>query len=834
MIQGHGNSNPDVIIIGDYGQGEDISSNYALQGYKRNLLESLASGAGINLKDTYTTLLIKDKLEDLSHFTVVTGKNGKPKKVSKKKKTSDVDQALVINENLTPQYAELLLEEIRVLKPNLLVPLGETSFQFLTGLQGIRKFRGSILPLSPLHKIEKYTKVLPILGPYPYLYQDYKAKFISQVDFNKVPRWSDGKPIPDDTFRVWICKSVGELRNYLERVYSACQQKTIEEGGFLVFDIETYMNIPTCISFCFDGFESACIPLIDPEIDFYQRAGMMDVVAKVLASSIPKVNQNIKYDWKTQERWRFAVKDVVGDTMLAASTLYCEFPKNLGFLTSIYTDIPYFKDEGKLFDPARHNKTQFYLYNAKDSLATHQIYTKQLSEIAELNVGGVYEKMMKLLPIYRRMEDRGIRIDEERRTVLIAKYQSQFRIQLMMLRNLVNDPNLNPLSWVQSDRIIFQELGYKKIQGVKGTDEESIQMLMCKGSPERCTLEHGKQALTQFLRCRKLHKVLEVLTLDLYPDGRFRCEANLAGTETGRTTMSQTTDYFLKEKWEGGKQKVQKINLGHSLQTIGKHGFFIEDVIYGKDVRSIYVPSSGYLFGEIDLAGAEARVDRVLSGNFDLDVFDNPGIHKLTGSWLFDCEPQEIKKNTHEYHLAKTFRHAGERNMGANRAYMMCQDDGTGLTLTLQDVKQKLDTFHEHEPKIRDTYHRDIESSIRATNSLVCPNLRRRDFFDRVDHHSINEGISFLPQAIVSDQTKFSFIPTTSEAPWAYLLVEAHDGSLWEFPKDRGEEFCSIYKKNIETPIDFRIGSLKRDYELTIPCESSLGENWQEMKEIKV
>lgn len=834
MIQGHGASNPDVMIIGDYGQGEDISSNYALQGYKRNLLEALAHNAGFNLKDTYTTLLIKDKLEDLSTFTVLKGKDGKTRKVSKKKKQSDIEQGKLICENLAPAFSQILLEEIRTLKPNLLVPLGEATFQYLTGLESIRKFRGSILPLSPLHGIEKYTKVLPVLGPYPYLYKEYKQKFISQVDFNKIPRWSDGKPIPDDTFRIWIAKSATAFRNYLNRVYPLCAERTIEQGGFCVFDIETHWNIPTCISFCFDGFESVCVPIIDPEIDFVERALMLGLVAEVLASPIPKVNQNIKYDWKTEERWYCKVNNVIGDTMIAASCIYPEFPKNLGFLTSLYTDLPYFKDEGKSYDPSKGARTRFYLYNAKDSLSCHQIFTKQQEEIEELNVGFVYDKMMQLLPIYRKMEDRGLRVDAERRAKLIAKYQSQFRIQLFMLRSLVNQDDLNPLSWVQSDRVIFQELGYRKIQGVKSTDEESIQMLMCKGHPENCTIEKGRQILTQFLRCRKLHKVLEALTLDLHPDGRFRFEANLGGAETGRTTTSQTTDYFIKEVFEGKKQKIKKINLGHSVQNIGKHGFFIDDILFGTDIRSMYIPSPGYLFGEIDLAGAEARVDRVLSGNFDLNVFDNPGIHKLTGSWLFDCTPQEIKKGTHEYHLAKTFRHAGERNMGANRAFMMCQDDGTGLSLTLKDVTEKLNKFHLHEPQIRSTYHRDIEISLKADNRLVCPNLRRRDFFDRIDHHSINEGISFLPQAIVSDQTKFSFIPTTVEASWAYLLMEAHDGSLWEFPKDRGEEFCKIYKKNIETPIDFRVGSLKRDYKLTIPCESSIGENWEEMKGIKI
>src|SRR6185369_9408780 len=95
--------------------------------------------------------------------------------------------------------------------------------------------------------------------------------------------------------------------------------RTIKEGGFLTFDIETYFQIPICISFCFDGFESVCVPLVDSSIDRDNRTLMMELVAKLLASPIPKVNQNIKYDWKIMERWQFYVNNVVGDTMLAAS-----------------------------------------------------------------------------------------------------------------------------------------------------------------------------------------------------------------------------------------------------------------------------------------------------------------------------------------------------------------------------------------------------------------------------------------------------------------------------------------------------------------------------------
>lgn len=832
MVLGHGNSNPAVVLVADYPQGEDLTTNYAISGYKQNQIRTFCRAAGLNYEGFYTTCLIKDKLPDIKQL----GCNI-PKRV-----LSDSDLAKLYNEKTVPAYSEIFLNEIRTLQPNLIVPLGEISFQFLTGLWGIRKFRGSILKLNPIHQIGKYTKILPIMGPYPYLMKEYNLKFLTQIDFNKIKKWAGEDAIPDDTFRIWIAKSYTELRAFIDRCYPLAAAKKIQEGGFLVFDIESYMNIPTCISFCFDGFESCCVPLLDFAIPFEQRVLMMGLVAKLLNSPIPKVNQNVKYDWKTMERWGFRAANVCGDTMLASSTLYCEFPKNLGFLTSIYTDIPYFKDEGRQFDPSQHKKEQFYLYNAKDSLATHQIYTKQIPELSELGVEGIYGKLIQLMPIYRKMEDRGIRVSEERRNQLSNKYWFLFNAHCLTLCRLANIIKFNPLSAPACSKLVFDELGYTKIRGVEGTDEESLNMLMAFGQSRHCSTILGKAILQEIIYCRKLHKIIEILELDVYPDGRFRCEFNLTGTVTGRTSAGKTTDYFLSfERDSKGRQKIVKSangripTLGHSLQTIGKHGFRINGEEYGTDIRDIYVPTPGFCFVEIDLSGAEARVDRVLSGIFDMRVFDDPGIHKLTGSWIFNCKPHEIKKGSLEYHLAKTVRHAGERNMQANRFFMMAQDEGTAVNLTIEQAKEILTKFHENQPEIKEIYHKSIEVAIKSTGRLVAPNGRRRDFFDRLDSHAtINSGISYLPQVIVSDQTKFSFIKTFSEFPAAHLICESHDSGTAEVPLGLEQQYFEIYKKNVEEPIDFRKGSLKRDYSLVIPCEAEWSEeSWGQMKELK-
>jgi hypothetical protein len=217
-----------------------------------------------------------------------------------------------------------------------------------------------------------------------------------------------------------------------------------------------------------------------------------------------------------------------------------------------------------------------------------------------------------------------------------------------------------------------------------------------------------------------------------------------------------------------------------------------------------------------------------------LPYFDNPGIHKLTGSWVFSCPPEEIKKNIlvggiERYYVAKTVRHAGERNMQKERLMLMIHQP-------LSECEKILNIFHMKQPNIRRVFHRDVREQIQRYRTLIAPNGRRRDFFGKVqDGNVLNEAISFLPQAIVTDYIKQSLRKTYEETKgWARFLAESHDSILAEVESGREKEYGEIFKRNVETEIDFRNCSLKRDYLLKIPCEIAVGkENWEDLKEVE-
>lgn len=100
------------------------------------------------------------------------------------------------------------------------------------------------------------------------------------------------------------------------------------------------------------------------------------VLGKIL-STIPQIGQNyFLFDSHYHEALGFKVcLELCHDTMIRHHILHPSLKHALHFQTRQYTREPYYKDEGKNFNPKF--KKKFMIYNAKDAAVTFEIYEQQ-------------------------------------------------------------------------------------------------------------------------------------------------------------------------------------------------------------------------------------------------------------------------------------------------------------------------------------------------------------------------------------------------------------------------------------------------------------------------
>jgi len=806
QINGWGPEVSPLMLVSDYPGPDEIKFGKALVGSHGNTIGDFLRLSGYSLNGCYKTNFIKYPM------------NGYGSKNRKKA------QGILDYVKSQGNWTEILKQEIKDIQPNVILAFGELALRALTVEKNINNFRGSILPISK-EISDRNIRVIPTFHPRDIVLNPLSSVYL-KTDYDKALKYLNDTSEYKEPGNLWICKTTDALIEYWKRA---------KHGPFLVFDIETWYNFVTCISFCTDGNESVSVSLLDKDTSIMEKVCLWKQVNEILRSPIPKVNQNIGYD-ETILRMKYGVevRNIIGDTMLMAHTLYCELPKGLNFLTSLYTDIPYYKDEGREYNPKIHDFSRMLYYNAKDSLATHKVWTAQLKDCEELGLTNFYnEKVMPLYFHYQKINRRGITVDTLVKYDLIDKYTNLLTESQKKIDDLYGQ-NLNINSPKQVAEFVYDFLKcplhtHTNNSGelIPSTGEEVIQEIYL----NEITDETRRDILQEILFCRKLDKVIEFLNTPYHYDGKFRSSYNLAGTENGRTSGSASIGWFF--KLSGKAIKVGR--LGASLQTIPKHGFIHKNQRYGNDIRNIFVPSSGKIFFDADGSNAEGHIVAVLCEDWEMLEYMKAGgdIHKLTASWIYNQPVETIVKPSDERDIGKMARHAG--NLGQSPSGLSIQ-----INKPISFTRTVMERFHKNAPKVQEVFHYEITNRIkgyRANRFLMSPHGRRRDFFGRVDDHMLKEAFSFIPQSTCSDHYKFASLKISNQTEHfgAEQLFEAHDGLMWEIPYSRLNEFAQIVKTEMTQPINFKDCTLSRDYNLTIPVELGYSDtNWKEMKDFQI
>jgi uracil-DNA glycosylase len=808
-VPGIGPSDAKIAIVGEAPGAEEDSQGIPFVGEAGRMLNRILKESGLDRHSIYLTNVVK-----------------------RRPPNNDFKRVAETGETLESSITKLR-EELLALNPNVLVPLGNNALEAITGKKGISKYRGSVLSANFGN-----FKAIPTIHPAALLYdrgdkvKKEGAEISIQViiaDFMKVQRESLFREIRTIPRKLEIVKDAYKLHTILSS-YPSVHEVSI--------DIETYKGIPVCIALAFNPYHSISIPLLSIPglgggIDITQTelVAIYQVLSKYLnRPDIKFIGQNFKFDHEKLISISRLVEPTIdklhADTSLMMGVAYTEFKKNLAFMASLFTNEPYWKDEGKEFNPKKDTADRLLLYNAKDAAVTYEIKNaldKEIGEFDELfpghNLHGFYYGFVnKLHDFYLDIEMEGLDVDKDQYWKVVGDYKTKIAAAQIELNELVGH-EVNVKSPKDIPHLIFVELGLPHRPDLQ---EDTLVALWgnhtTEGSKESVIISkilQLRQLRTNygflFTKVKKGSKTYDFPKWDI--DGRIRTTYRITGTETGRTSTGTLGPPI--RPWASGM----------AFQTLPKHGPF------AKDIRSIFIAPPGYVLLEADLSQAEARIVAILADDdYTLKLFDTVDIHTETAKWIF---PNVEKITSDQRFIGKMARHSGNYGTG-KRTFMLAVNSlakkfGLDVQLSEKGAQNILNVFHTRTPKIRGTFQREVLEQVNKDRTLFNPFGRMRQFFGILKQEEI---FAQLPQSTVPDHLRAAGFRIKDRIPGIRICAEQHDALLFKLPEESWKDQAKIIKEEMEVAIDFKACSLPRG-KLVIPAECKVGTRYSDLEKVK-
>ena len=814
-IPGFGNPNSKLLLLGECPYPDE---NRAFESKSHRETFSLLREVGINLDSLWKTYVSK-------FYVPPNLKSGRkiPFKVRAKAVGVDVDT----------QLAELQ-NEINSVGPNCILAIGSTALWATTGKSSISDYRGSILAGMGCKVVASYNpnqlswnEVAEFRG--------YWNRSVMGLDFRRAKEQSLFSGINRPNRTLSICRSSYQLAEFIKRYKNYTKPAVdIEARG---------QCIPFCIGIAFTPNEGIAIPLWNKgEIESIMNLSNSEMVQlwiliNEILSNNDIIGQNFKYDQDKLIRLGFTIRNLFSDTLLKAFAINPELPKNLAFNTSIYTEEPFYKNEGMY-----EGKLEDLLIGcARDACVTKEIDLRMEDDLALINQQEYYYNfIMHLHQFYSDIENEGFNINQDTKTKLFEKYCRWSEQLSYELYQIVGD-YVNVQSPKQVSILLYENF---RIPRKKGTSEEDLTDIL--NSQSLKLSSEKRRAIEIVLEKRRVDKSIgNYLTALPDYDGRMKTTF-FPCLETGRSSTAQLGPPIrpaLELKDEKGKKKLKLI--GTAFQTMTKHG----DI--GQDIRSQYEPDKGYVFLQADSAQAEARVVFLLAEDYQaLEDIDTHDYHALTASWFFGGSEDDYSKKKLGCECpirfaGKTLRHAGHLGAGKRRAATSVNTDARkyniNINITEAIADKALKIFHMKQPKIREVFHNGIITCLsrdRYLTSSVPYAINatfggKRQFFEKWEDELFRQAFSYIPQRSVTDNTKAAGLRLKKREPkLTRIILESHDALLFMVPEREVDYFGPIIKEEMERPINFENCSLPRQ-DLVIPCELEIGYNYQELKKFK-
>lgn len=698
-------------------------------------------------------------------------------------------QLYMLSREERANYETQCLDRLSRLRPNLIIALGDWPLELLTGHKSSDKYHLSVLDaLRP-----EAPKVLSLLHP-ERCFREYVSQFYLRLGAARARREAETRTLTRVERVLHTRGRFSDLNSF--EIFIESFLKRSREANWLSVDIETAYGQITCLGVGTHPGEALCIPTkpenwSSPE----QWWRIWKAIASCLGGSARKVLQNGIYDLTYLATYGVSVENFYHDTMVAQRILYPELPVGLDNIARIYTDEPYWKDEGKDHTNVK-DWESYYRYNAKDVCVTLAAAWAQRVDLERRGLRDFFQHTMQYAsgPVLE-ASWRGLPLDVSKREEL-AQEASRRVTSLEMALNSISQEKLgrptNPRSPAQV-KLLLQASGFKRLpfkDGKETSDKGALMKLRLK-SPDSKLLE-------SLIDISEVQKELSSYLRFDYDQARNTIPFTLyaAGTETMRSSCG-------KDPW----------NRGLNAQTLPAH------------LRSMVLSPEGSSFVEVDLAQADARVVAWDSAEPKLMEFFNTGrdIHRYVAALpeLFNCPEDAV---THEQRqLGKKVGHAA--NYGTSPPTLVeAALKEMNFVLSVNRAEQMLSGYYRTFAGIP-RWHRRIQDTLSRTRALECPTGFKRAFMGRLEESMHREAYAFLPQHLVAYTINKLILRAYGLFPFN---LQIHDSALFCVEDSQIPALLELVKDQDSWNPTYSLAGGP----LRIPIEIKQGKRWGEMSKI--
>ena len=825
-----GDLTSNIAFIGEAPGAEEEAKKEPFVGKPGTLLKRIMMNCGISPGQVYMTNVIKERPKD-NKITPFFHKNK-------------------FTEKGLP-YLDLLKQELQNVKSNVFVAVGKVALVALCGRSEILKNRGSILESTLLPG----KKVIPIVHPSAALKQ-YLLRYMISWDIQKINTQSEFPEIKLPERNLIVNPTYHESLAWIDKFWT-------DKPSSVCIDIEITGQLElACLALSYNKDEAICFPITKYTLE--QEAEIMVQVSKILMDSqISIVGQNVAFDLMFLiKKYHIHPRGQISDTMLAHHAMLHEIKKGLDTLCSLYTNEPYYKDEGKEWKNIK-DWNMFWRYNAKDAAATLEIKEVLYPLLEKQGFMHTYKMdIEKHYPLFYAML-RGIRVDIDGiNKVKDQLYKNINDLQIELdstiegkitnkelkivdsetgTRGLLN-VNSNP----QMKAYFYEDLRIKpyKSKGKDSCDDKAL-VKLSKGTSNRPPLKEAK--IIQELR--KLKKFRSTyINMEFDDDNRFRCTLSPGGTYTGRLSSSKTI-----------------FHTGMNMQNLPL------------EFRHFLMADKGYLLLELDGIQAEWVATAFISGDVEMMRIINEGKdpHTMTAHFMTGMDPDfinyEDKYIGHivdpevvnlkrielsekepaflkQYQLARfvprsmTARQAGKKSNHGFNYGLSAHGFSDHNEIPLAESITMHNIYHQMYPSLG-LWHRSLQHDLTKDRTLINPFGRKVRFLDRWGPSLFNAAYAFLPQSTNADNINRTIVDCykmqygnqeeRTKSRYGELLGQVHDSILYQFPYttqgiDAFADFTLLVKNLLERPIQYKTR------EFRICAEASVGFNWGSMKNIRI